>query len=89
MMNAEFVGKIKVDEFTTPDSVTVKYDCSVQEVKNLMEEKEIRHIPILKDNDVVGILTDRDLRLIERCFGDIDELSVESVRSTPLFRTFC
>lgn len=41
----------------------------------LMREQQIRHLPILDGNQLVGILTERDIRMIES-FKGIDSTKV-------------
>jgi len=45
----------------TPNPVTVTSTATVAEVFDLMREQEIRHVPVVDDGTVVGILSDRDL----------------------------
>ena len=55
---------LPVDEFTTPDPVTARENMSTDELRELMERHGIRHLPILRGDPVVGIISDRDLRLV-------------------------
>lgn len=55
---------ILVEEFTTPDPVVAHEHMSVDELRDLMKEHAIRHLPVLRDGRVVGIISDRDLRLV-------------------------
>ena len=48
-------------DLMTPNPVTVSSNASVAEVFDLMREQEIRHVPVVDGNTVVGILSDRDL----------------------------
>lgn len=52
-----------VEEFTTPDPVTADENVMVDDLRLLMERHGIRHLPIVRDNRVVGVISDRDLRL--------------------------
>lgn len=52
-----------VEEFTTPDPVTADENVMVDDLRLLMEKHGIRHLPIVRDNRVVGVISDRDLRL--------------------------
>jgi len=52
-----------VDEFTTPDPITANEDTTIDELRELMETHGIRHLPIVRDENVVGVLSDRDVRL--------------------------
>ena len=52
-----------VEEFTTPDPVTADAGTMVDDLRLLMERHGIRHLPIVQDGAVVGIVSDRDVRL--------------------------
>ncbi|MBI2876846.1 MAG: CBS domain-containing protein [Candidatus Tectomicrobia bacterium] len=42
--------------------ITVKEDDSLQKAFNLMKKSAIRHLPVVRGEELVGIITDRDLR---------------------------
>ena len=52
----------RVREHMTLDPVTVTGDASADEAADLMREKAVRHLPVVDEGRVVGILTDRDVR---------------------------
>lgn len=52
-----------VEEFTTPNPVTATEDADITELVSLMKANGIRHLPIVRGSKVVGIISDRDLRL--------------------------
>jgi CBS domain-containing protein len=52
---------IKVESIMTSPIITIGADRSVMEANNLMEEKQIRHLPVTRDGEIVGILSVRDL----------------------------
>lgn len=54
---------LPVEEFTTPDPVTADENMLIDDLQQLMHRHGIRHLPILRDNRVVGVISDRDLRL--------------------------
>lgn len=58
-------SNVAVEEFTTPDPVTVSEDTPMDELRRQMDAHGIRHLPVLRDGEVTGIISDRDLRLIE------------------------
>lgn len=51
-----------VEEIMKTDVHTLRSDQTVLDVLNLFEEKRIRHVPIVEEDKVVGIVTDRDLK---------------------------
>lgn len=55
---------VPVEEFTTPDPVTADVDASVDELNQLMAKHGIRHLPIMKDGLVVGVISERDLKVV-------------------------
>jgi acetoin utilization protein AcuB len=51
-----------VADWMTKKVITVGADDSVTEVIKLMKEKGIKHIPVLKDEKLKGIVSDRDIK---------------------------
>jgi acetoin utilization protein AcuB len=43
--------------------VTVSPEASLEEAYRLMQERRFRHLPVLEEGRLVGVVTDRDLRL--------------------------
>lgn len=73
------VKEITIEEFTTPSPIFVSPEDNLQMVKDLLKKEGIRHMPVIKENIVVGILSDRDVKLLESCFEDLSSLKVEFV----------
>jgi acetoin utilization protein AcuB len=48
-------------ELMTPNPVTVIVEESLLEAWGLMRELDIRHVPVVQDGALVGMLSDRDL----------------------------
>ncbi|MCC5859057.1 MAG: CBS domain-containing protein [Ectothiorhodospiraceae bacterium] len=55
---------VPVDEFTTPDPITANEGMAIEELRDLMDRHGIRHIPILRGDTVVGVISDRDVRIV-------------------------
>ncbi len=55
---------LPVEEFTTPDPITAKESASIDELSQLMQTGGVRHLPILREDKVVGIISDRDLKVV-------------------------
>lgn len=51
-----------VETIMQTNIITVHSDCSVQDAIRIMEENQIRHLPILENKELVGIVSERDLR---------------------------
>lgn len=76
-----------VHEIMHPDPITIDVSTKLSEAYQLMVEKSIRHLPILKEGKLTGIVTDRDLRLATsrlttHPFNPED--TVESIMSSPV-----
>jgi acetoin utilization protein AcuB len=55
---------LPVEEYTTPNPVTAREDMLIDDLRRLMEEHGIRHLPIVRGGTVVGVISDRDARLV-------------------------
>lgn len=83
-----------VEEYTTPNPVTATEDQSTDDLRALMQHSGVRHLPILRDGKVVGLVSDRDLRVaqglseehkLQVCAADIMAVEPVAVKaSTPL-----
>jgi len=51
-----------VREIMTPDPFAVKASSNVRELLRILAEADIRHLPVVEDGGLVGIISDRDLR---------------------------
>lgn len=55
---------VPVEEFTTPDPITANEDMTIDDLRRLMEMHGIRHLPVVRGDTVVGVISDRDVRLV-------------------------
>lgn len=51
-----------VEEIMTKNPVTVDSSQSIAEVIGTLYELDVRHLPVVDDGELVGIVSDRDLR---------------------------
>ena len=51
-----------IREYMTPQPTTVNEDTSIIDAAELMKEKKFRRLPVLRGDELVGIVTDRDIR---------------------------
>ena len=51
-----------VSQIMTRDPETIGPDQTLKEARRVMEEKQFRHLPVIDNGDLVGVLTDRDIR---------------------------
>lgn len=52
-------------ELMTADPVTVESRASIAEAWDLMRELYIRHVPVVQDGALIGMLSDRDLGYLD------------------------
>ena len=53
---------MKVSNLMTSHPISVVPTDSIQQAQDLMDEEDIRQIPVMKDKELVGIISDRDIR---------------------------
>lgn len=58
-------GTTTVGERMTVCPHAVRYDQSLEEATRLMSEHAIRHLPVVRDGAVVGVVSDRDIAVVE------------------------
>lgn len=67
----------------TREVVTVTPSTSLTEAVELLRSHTIRHLPVIDDGRVVGILTDRDLRFAMGAGASSDEAAAADVMNAP------
>lgn len=74
---------MKVIQAMTRNVICIKQDDTLQRAYDLMLEWEIRHLPVISDGRLVGIISDRDLlpQLSKRELGRLAGLSVFDIMS--------
>jgi CBS domain-containing protein len=58
---------MKVRDIMTPNPRTAEPDTTLEEIATLMKEEDVGVIPVMEDNRVAGIVTDRDI--VVRCIA--------------------
>lgn len=53
--------EVRVDELMTTDIVSCRPEDSIPAVMGLMTERRIRHLPVLRDGELVGIVSIGDI----------------------------
>jgi len=52
-------------DLMTPDPLTVTPQASIAEAWDVMRELAVRHVPVVEDGVLVGMLSDRDLAQVD------------------------
>ena len=66
----------------TPFPYTIEKTSSLEEAKDIMAEKEIRHLPVVSESKVYGMISDRDIKwALDPVFnlGTASEIPVERI----------
>jgi acetoin utilization protein AcuB len=85
---------MQVSEWMTPAPVTVMPSAPISKVQELMLHRRIRHLPVVEDGRLVGIITDRDVRTAQPSPASslavremnylLDRLTVHAVMTRPV-----
>lgn len=75
-----------ISQYMTPQPWTIRKDAKMSQAHQLMREHQIRHLPVLEAGKLVGIVSERDLHLIETLpDSDPDEVSVEDAMTEDVY----
>jgi acetoin utilization protein AcuB len=77
----------KVYQWMTPCPQTIEYDATLFDALGVMRRYGIRHLPVLDEGQLVGVVSERDLAFAER-FLDAREAPVQAVMTRDPFVTF-
>ena len=64
---------VSVEELMTKNPVSVNVSGSIQEAVDSMFDHDIRHIPVVKDGTLVGMISDRDVKSFAFSSSDQNE----------------
>ncbi len=81
------LAAMEVNEIMQTDVAVLTPQASLRDVAELMRERDIRHVPILESGKIVGIVSDRDLRLyVADLFQSQGETEIEAARRALTIR---
>jgi acetoin utilization protein AcuB len=58
-----------VSKYMSTQPWTIECDASIHEASELMRKHQIRHLPVLEDGRLVGVVSERDLQLLDAADG--------------------
>jgi acetoin utilization protein AcuB len=64
------VTETKMHEVMTPAPRTIPSDASIVEAHSLMRAMRCRHLPVVDDGVLVGVVSERDLFFVQSLAGD-------------------
>ncbi len=78
--------KISVSAFMTAAPQTIGFDQTLETAHKMMRAGNFRHLPVLKQGELVGLISLGDLHLIET-LSDVNpaELTVDEAMSQPVY----
>ncbi len=79
MKHKNYFSDLRVDEYTTPSPLFVLPSDNVKKVKKMLLENNFRHMLVVNNKKIVGVLSDRDIRLVESCSPSLENITVEAV----------
>ena len=75
-----------MSRYMTRQPWTIRKDAKMSQAHELMRAHRIRHLPVLEGGKLVGIVSDRDLHLIETLpDSDPDEVTVEEAMTEEVY----
>jgi acetoin utilization protein AcuB len=75
-----------ISRYMTRQPWTIRKSARMSQAHAIMRAHQIRHLPVLEAGKLVGIVSERDLRLIETLRGsDPDEVAVEDAMTEPVY----
>jgi len=81
--HGDALGEVDVGTVMTTSLVTVSPDDEVLEAARLMGARQIRHLPVVQDGNVLGIVGIRDVlsSLVERVWREHDDAAHDTARA--------
>jgi acetoin utilization protein AcuB len=75
-----------VRSYMTPIPMTVGPQVSLADAHTMMRQHQVRHLPVVRAGEILGMVTSRDLALIES-LADVDptEVTVDEAMSTEVY----
>lgn len=62
---------MRIRDWMSPDPVTVAPSDSVRDARRLLQHYGIRHLPVVERDRVVGVVSDRDVRIDDVRLGQV------------------
>lgn len=76
-----------VKDAMTPSPATAQLSTSIQDAIRLMRDYNARHLPVLDDQTLVGVISDRDLTFlygIDDIFENVSQQDIQQVLTQPI-----
>lgn len=80
------LNNVKVREAMTKEVITVQEDCPIEDAAQLMRDNEIGGLPVMRDAEIVGIITESDLFDVFLELLAVKEKGVRITAMAPYFK---
>lgn len=78
----------QVQKYMTPSPITIGVEQTIAHARDVMREHHIRHLPVLHGGRIVGLLSERDVALVESLAGvDPKAVTVEDAMTQAPYTT--
>jgi acetoin utilization protein AcuB len=74
-----------IREFMTPTPVCIAPDLPLTEARARMHELDARHLPVVEGGHLVGIISDRDVALVDAVLGNPETITVRQAMTAQPF----
>ncbi len=79
---------VLVQQFMSAQPITVRHDELLERVQDLMRKNSIRHLPVLREAQLYGLISDRDVKMALALRGaDPKKMTAGDIASTDVYTT--
>jgi acetoin utilization protein AcuB len=78
-----------ISRYMTRQPWTIRKTARLPEAHGLMRAHDVRHLPVVEGGKVVGMVSERDLYLLERLIGGDPETTIEDAMTSHVFAVSC
>lgn len=79
------MGIPTIRQYMTPTPETIGADLTLSQARERMYRIEARHLPVVSAGSLVGIISDRDIALVDAVLGRPDSIKVEQAMTAMPF----
>ena len=75
-----------IERYMTRQPWTIRRTANVSAARTMMREHHIRHLPVLDDGKLVGVVSDRDVNIIGMVLGeDASDIGIEDAMTQDVY----
>ncbi len=78
-----------ISRYMTPQPWTIRSDVKLSQAHSIMREHGIRHLPVLDAGKLVGILSERDIYMLDRFPAFDADRTVEDAMTQDVYAVHC